>query len=232
MQLMPAGLPVTLDFFKKLSSSHGLLPIRIEYPLPGDAWEKRLVIYDNAQPNGGVGFESYIEFTRNGDTLDFVIEHSGDGDPDARQQEQRQRMDVEPSVARGMLADERVDADQRCVPALRSEIADRGRSRAQVRRHRAAGVRRPAGRGSWHRRREPLPPAARPGPDVHDQRLGTRRTRRTRRRRRTRSASSPADSDARSSSATCRWDVRRETSCASPTVCARSPSSPTTPTSR
>ena len=78
MQLMPAGLPVTLDFFQKLASSHGLLPIRIEYPLAGDAWEKRLVIYDNAQPNGGVGFESYIDFTRNGDTLDFVIDHLGD----------------------------------------------------------------------------------------------------------------------------------------------------------
>ena len=80
MQLMPAGLPVTLDFFNKLANSHGLLPIRIEYPLSGDAWEKRLVVYDNAQPNA-VGLESNIEFTRNGDTLDFVIEHLGSPTP-------------------------------------------------------------------------------------------------------------------------------------------------------
>jgi IPT/TIG domain len=85
MQLMPAGLPVTLDFFNKLANSHGLLPIRIEYPLPGDAWEKRLVVYDNAQPVG-VGLETNIDFTRNGDTLDFVIEHLGSISPtiDAR----------------------------------------------------------------------------------------------------------------------------------------------------
>ena len=57
------------------------MPIRIEYPLPGEAWEKRLVIYDNAQPNGA-GLESYVEFNRNGDTLDFVIMHLGDGDPE------------------------------------------------------------------------------------------------------------------------------------------------------
>ncbi len=72
MQLMPAGLPTTPQYFTDLGVSHGLLPIRIEYPVAGDPWEKRLVVYDNAT-SAGVGAETVIDFTRNGDTLDFVI---------------------------------------------------------------------------------------------------------------------------------------------------------------
>ena len=76
MQLMPAGLPVTPSYFNDLANSHGLLPIRIEHPQPGEAWEKRLVVYDNATSQGA-GTETQIDFTRNGDTLDFVINHVG-----------------------------------------------------------------------------------------------------------------------------------------------------------
>ena len=72
MQLMPAGLPTTPQYFTDLGVSHGLLPIRIEYPVAGDPWEKRLVVYDNAT-DAPIGSETVIDFTRNGDTLDFII---------------------------------------------------------------------------------------------------------------------------------------------------------------
>lgn len=76
MQLMPAGLPITPSYYADLSNSHGLLPIRIEYPVDGDPWEKRLVVYDNAS-GAGVGTETNIDFTRNGGVLDFAMSHVG-----------------------------------------------------------------------------------------------------------------------------------------------------------
>jgi hypothetical protein len=74
MQLIPAGNILTPGFLGNLGQTHGLLPIRIEYAVSGEAWEKRLVVYDNAAA-GGVGAETRIEFTRNGQVLDFVIDH-------------------------------------------------------------------------------------------------------------------------------------------------------------
>lgn len=72
MQLVPAGTILAGGFLPKLRQSHGLLPIRVEYPVEGDTWERRLVLYDNARR---VGTESRAVFTRNGSRLDFQIEH-------------------------------------------------------------------------------------------------------------------------------------------------------------
>lgn len=73
MQLIPAGNILTPGFINNLNVSHGLLPIRIEYPMPGEAFERRLVIYDNAFTLGAAVSESTIDFTRNGGVLDFTI---------------------------------------------------------------------------------------------------------------------------------------------------------------
>jgi hypothetical protein len=70
MQLMPAGTILTPGFVTKLGMSHGLLPIRVEYPTDGETWERRLVVYDNA---GTVAVESVITFTRTDTGLDFVL---------------------------------------------------------------------------------------------------------------------------------------------------------------
>jgi hypothetical protein len=71
MQLMPAGSITTNGFVTKLTSSHGLLPIRLEWPVAGEPWEKQLVVYDNA---GNQDQESQLVFTRDGDgLLRFVL---------------------------------------------------------------------------------------------------------------------------------------------------------------
>lgn len=72
MQLIPAGTITTPGFITKLGDSHGLLPIRMEYPA-GDTWERRLVVYDNV---GEVRKESQLVFTRTSVGLEFVL--SGD----------------------------------------------------------------------------------------------------------------------------------------------------------
>lgn len=72
LQLIPAGVPVlTAGFITGLSSSHGLMPIRVEYPASGDAWDKRLVVYDNAPGSGVAGTESRLVFTDSA----FTFEH-------------------------------------------------------------------------------------------------------------------------------------------------------------
>ena len=70
MQLMPAGTILTPGFVTKLGQSHGLLPVRVEWPADGDSWERRLVVYDNA---GTLAVESVITFTRTDTGLDFVL---------------------------------------------------------------------------------------------------------------------------------------------------------------
>jgi hypothetical protein len=50
--------------------SHGLLPIRVEWPVDGETWEKRIVVYDNA---GTVGVEEQVIFTRDSTGLGFVV---------------------------------------------------------------------------------------------------------------------------------------------------------------
>ena len=70
MQLMPAGTLTTKGFITKLEHSHGLLPIRVEYPVAGETWEKRIVVYDNA---GKLDQESLLIFTRDSNGLGFVL---------------------------------------------------------------------------------------------------------------------------------------------------------------
>jgi hypothetical protein len=72
VQLIPAGTVLTPGFMSNLGISHGLLPIRVEYAVPGETWEKRLVVYDNA---GNVGGESHLDFTRTSAGLGFVVQH-------------------------------------------------------------------------------------------------------------------------------------------------------------
>jgi hypothetical protein len=72
IQLIPAGTVLTSGFMAGLGISHGLLPIRVEYPVDGETWEKRLVLYDNA---GNVALESRLEFTRTSAGLGFVLDH-------------------------------------------------------------------------------------------------------------------------------------------------------------
>lgn len=74
LQLIPAGLVISPHFLSNVGSSHGLLPIRIEYPVAGESWERRMVLYDNASPEGA-GLESFVEYARTGGVLDFVIRH-------------------------------------------------------------------------------------------------------------------------------------------------------------
>ena len=71
IQLIPAGTVLTSGFLASLGSSHGLLPIRVEYAVAGETWEKRLIVYDNA---GNVGLESQLEFTRTSGGLGFVLQ--------------------------------------------------------------------------------------------------------------------------------------------------------------
>jgi hypothetical protein len=76
MQLMPAGTILTSGFADKLSSSHGLLPIRTEWPVSGETWDRRLAVYDNSTPTGDSGNESFVVETVAADgTASFVIEH-------------------------------------------------------------------------------------------------------------------------------------------------------------
>jgi hypothetical protein len=70
MQLLPAGTITTSGFVNKLGQSHGLLPIRVEWPVDGETWEKRIVLYDNA---GTVGVEEQAIFTRDSNGLGFVV---------------------------------------------------------------------------------------------------------------------------------------------------------------
>ena len=70
MQLLPAGTITTSGFVNKLGASHGLLPIRVEWPEDGETWEKRIILYDNA---GTVGVEEQAIFTRDSNGLGFVV---------------------------------------------------------------------------------------------------------------------------------------------------------------
>ncbi|MBX9245265.1 IPT/TIG domain-containing protein [Actinotalea ferrariae] len=77
MQLMPAGTILTNGFVSKLYSSHGLLPIRVEYPVAGETWSQRAALYDNATPSEISGTESYVVVTQGRHGPEFVIEHYG-----------------------------------------------------------------------------------------------------------------------------------------------------------
>jgi hypothetical protein len=71
MQLIPAGTVLTSGFLQKLGVSHGLLPTRIEYPVDGETWDRRLVVYDNA---GNLGKDTRLVFTRTSAGLAYTIE--------------------------------------------------------------------------------------------------------------------------------------------------------------
>ncbi len=71
MQLIPAGTITTSGFITNLSSSHGLLPIRVEWPEDGETWERRIIVYDNA--GTAVGLEEQLVFTRDSTGLGFVL---------------------------------------------------------------------------------------------------------------------------------------------------------------
>ena len=80
MQLMPSGTILTNGYVRKLSRSHGLLPIRIEYPKAGEAWDVRVVVYDNAQPIGP-GNETFIDIDGSGAGTTFAISHQNSAGP-------------------------------------------------------------------------------------------------------------------------------------------------------
>lgn len=65
IQLMPAGTIFTSGFINNLNFSHGLLPIRVEYPEPGETWEKRIAVYDNNNSTN----EEMLTFTRDSNGL-------------------------------------------------------------------------------------------------------------------------------------------------------------------
>lgn len=72
MQLMPSGNIATNGYVRKLGRSHGLLPIRVEYPLEGEPWDVRVVVYDNAHVPGN---ETFIDVDGSGSTTTFTIAH-------------------------------------------------------------------------------------------------------------------------------------------------------------
>ena len=72
-QLMPAGSIASSGFAQRLSVSHGLLPIRIEYPAPEDGFYRRLVVYDNAPSAPGATAEAVVEYTGTPGNLSFNI---------------------------------------------------------------------------------------------------------------------------------------------------------------
>jgi hypothetical protein len=74
MQLMPAGTILTSGYITRLGVSHGLLPIRVEYPVTGETWDKTLVLYDNATP-ANPGDESYVRISGTGSATTFQIDH-------------------------------------------------------------------------------------------------------------------------------------------------------------
>jgi hypothetical protein len=77
MQLVPAGDILNANFRQNIGRSHGLLPIRVEYPTADEAFEARLVFYENAPPAGGAPNESIAEFHRTGrgQPLEFEYIH-------------------------------------------------------------------------------------------------------------------------------------------------------------
>ncbi len=65
----------------KIASSHGLLPIAIEYPSrPEHDWEAKVLCYNNWYDATEHGADTqYLLFWRNGDELDFVFVDENDG---------------------------------------------------------------------------------------------------------------------------------------------------------
>ena len=157
-----------------------------------------------------------IDFTRNGDTLDFVIKHVGPIGPvpaSTGQDSANGWTLSHVSLDFCWLTNISMPINGVCVLSRVRLLIEDDQGR-KLRSHRRPGVRRHAGRRPRRRRREPLPPAARPGPHVHDQ-PATRRTR-------------GGDLHARIFAGPLGTlgcgrrragrDVRPETSCASPTV--------------
>jgi len=61
VQLMPAGSHHHEGLHREAGSESRALPIRVEYPVSGETWEKRIAVYDNA---GTVGLDAFLTFTR------------------------------------------------------------------------------------------------------------------------------------------------------------------------